>query len=107
MPVYLIIEITITDPEIYPRYVAEVFDIVTAYGGRYLVRAGKITPLIGNWQPERMILIEFDSIAQVEKCFGSPEYLELAPLREQATASRALIVEGYSQSRIETGLSER
>ena len=98
MPVYMIIEITITDPEVYSRYVAGVFDIVSAHGGRYLVRGGKITPLLGNWQPERIILIEFDSMAQVETCFGSAEYLELAPLREQATTSRAIIVEGYRQS---------
>jgi uncharacterized protein (DUF1330 family) len=97
MPVYLIIEIEITHPEVYSRYVAKVFDIVSAHAGRYLARRGKITPLTGNWQPQRMILIEFDSIAQVGKCFGSPEYLELAPLREQSTISRALIVEGYSQ----------
>jgi uncharacterized protein (DUF1330 family) len=96
MPVYLIIEITITDPEMYSRYVGKVFDIVSGYGGRYLARGGKITPLSGNWQPQRIILIEFDTAEQVEKCFGSAEYLELAPLREQSTTSRAIIVDGCS-----------
>lgn len=106
MPVYLIIEIEIIDPAVYSTYVAKVFDIVSAYGGRYLVRGGKITPLTGNWQPERMIVIEFDSIDPVKECFSSPEYLELAPLREQASTSRALIVEGYSHPAAGTRLSE-
>jgi uncharacterized protein (DUF1330 family) len=44
----------------------------------------------------RIILIEFDTAEQVERCFGSAEYLALAPLREQSTTSRAIIVDGYS-----------
>jgi uncharacterized protein (DUF1330 family) len=96
MPVYLIIEISVRNLETYSRYVDKVFDIISRHGGRYLARGGKITPLSGGWHPERIILIEFDATEQVEKCFGSAEYLEIAPLREQSTMSRAIIVDGYS-----------
>lgn len=94
MAVYLIVEIGIKDLGTYSRYVDRVSDIVQRHGGRYLVRGGKITPLSGDWQPERIILVEFDTAEQVEACFGSAEYLELAPLREQSTTTRAIIVEG-------------
>jgi len=30
-----------------------------------------------NWNPERMILIEFETLGQLHKCFKSSEYLEL------------------------------
>ncbi|MCD6319928.1 MAG: DUF1330 domain-containing protein [Candidatus Desulfofervidaceae bacterium] len=30
-------------------------EIISKYGGRYLTRGGKITPLSGNWNPERII----------------------------------------------------
>jgi uncharacterized protein (DUF1330 family) len=96
--VYMIIEIAITNPEIYSRYVAGVPDIVTRHGGRYLARGGKITPFSGNWQPERVVLIEFDTAEQVEKCFSSAEYCELAALRDQSTTSRAVIVDGCARS---------
>ena len=53
-----------------------------------------MVPLTGDWRPQRIILIKFDSIDQVHDCFTSPEYLALAPLREESTTSRAIIIEG-------------
>ena len=95
MSVYMIIDVTIRDHDLYSRYVESVAEVVERYGGRYLVRGGKVTPLSGNWNPERMIVIEFDTVEQLQRCFRSAEYLELAPLREQSTDSRAIVAEGY------------
>jgi uncharacterized protein (DUF1330 family) len=95
MSVYMIIEIAVKDREMYARYVEQVRDIVEKHGGRYLVRGGEVTPLSGNWHPERIILIEFETMQQLQGCFHSPEYLALAPLREQSTSGRSIVVEGY------------
>jgi uncharacterized protein (DUF1330 family) len=94
MSVYLLIEITVKDRELYSKYVQAVPSIIEKHGGKYLARGGNVTPLMGGWNPERIILIEFDDIEHVHKCFRSPEYLEIAPLREQSTASRSIIFEG-------------
>jgi uncharacterized protein (DUF1330 family) len=94
MPVYLIIEITIRDQEIYAEYVDQVPVVVERYGGRYLVRGGGVTPLSGDWRPERIIVVEFDGIEQIQDFLGSPEYQTLAALRKQSTISRSIIVEG-------------
>ena len=94
MPVYLIIDIEPKDRELYAQYVEKVRRIIEKYGGKYLIRGGKVTPLMGDWNPERMILITFDDIDLIQKCFQSPEYLEIAPLRERSTISRSIIVEG-------------
>jgi len=94
MACYLIIEIKVLDSDLYSQYVQKVPEVVSNYGGRYLARGGEVTPITGNWNPERVILIEFDSIDQVQRCFQSSEYLELAPLREKSTRSRAIIVQG-------------
>jgi len=91
----MIVDIKITDPQLYAQYVDQVAKIVVQHGGRYLVRGGKVTPLSGRWCPERVIVIAFDSIAQLRTCFASPEYRALAPLREQSTTSRSIVVEGY------------
>jgi uncharacterized protein (DUF1330 family) len=96
MPVYLIIEITVKDRELYSEYVEKVPAIIEKYGGKYLARGGRVTPLMGGWNPERIILIEFDTVKQIHKCFQAKEYLEIAPLREQSTTSRSIIVEGYA-----------
>jgi uncharacterized protein (DUF1330 family) len=96
MPVYMIIEIEIRNPELYSGYVEAVPQVVETYGGRYLVRGGQVTPLSGDWNPERVIVIEFESAEQLQRCFTSPEYLQIAPLREQSTVSRSIIVEGHA-----------
>jgi uncharacterized protein (DUF1330 family) len=94
MPVYLIIEITVIDPEVYAEYVDQVPAVVERYGGRYLVRGGGVTPLSGDWHPERIIVVEFDGIEQIQDFLNSPEYQALVPLRQQSTTSRSVIVEG-------------
>jgi uncharacterized protein (DUF1330 family) len=95
MPVYLIIEIAVKDRKLYEEYVAKVPAIIEGYGGKYLARGGRVTPLMGGWSPERIILIKFESIEKVRSCFQSKEYLEIAPLREQSTTARSIIIEGY------------
>ena len=94
MPVYLIIDITIRDQEMYADYVDQVPAVVERYGGHYLVRGGGVTPLSGDWHPERIIVVEFDGIEQIQDFLSSPEYQGLVPLREQSTTSRSVIVEG-------------
>jgi uncharacterized protein (DUF1330 family) len=95
MPVYLIIDITVIDQDVYEEYVERVPAVVEQYGGRYLVRGGEVAVLTGDWQPERIVVVEFDSSEQVQEFYASPEYQALAPLREQSTNSRAILVEGY------------
>jgi len=95
MPVYLILDIAVIDQDVYDEYVARVPAVLEQYGGRYLVRTGQVATLAGDWQPERIVVVEFDSSEQVQEFYASPEYQALAPLREQSTASRAILVEGY------------
>ena len=99
MSVYMIVEIHVIEPQEYSQYVDGVRDIIERHGGRYLARGGKVVPLAGNWNPERIILIEFDNLHSVQTCLQSPEYRELAPLRENSTTSRAIIVEGCTAER--------
>ena len=95
MPVYLIIDITVTDPDVYGEFVERVPAVVEQYGGRYLARSAEVSTMVGDWQPEWIVLIEFETIEQVQEFFAAPEYLALVPLREQSAATRAIIVEGY------------
>ena len=95
MSVYLIIDLTVIDPDVYEEYVERVPAVMEQYGGRYLVQSGQAVTVAGGWQPERIIVVAFDSSDQVQEFYASPEFLALAPLREQATASRIILVEGY------------
>jgi uncharacterized protein (DUF1330 family) len=95
MPVYLIIDIAIIDPDVYGEFVERVSAVVEQYGGRYLARSGEVSTMVGDWQPERNVLIEFEGVEQVQEFFASPEYQHLVSLRERSATTRAIIVEGW------------
>ena len=94
MSFYIIIQSTIKDRQKYNQYIEQVSPIIEKYGGRYHVRGEKIRSL-GNWKPERMIVIEFQNEEQIRKWLTSPEYAVIAPLRKEGADTQAVIVEGY------------
>jgi uncharacterized protein (DUF1330 family) len=98
MPVYMIIEVQVLDQAPYEEYVAQVPEIIGRYGGRYLVRGGKITPFSQTWHPERIVVIEFETMAGLRACFSSAEYLKIAPLRERSTIGKSIVVEGCAEA---------
>jgi uncharacterized protein (DUF1330 family) len=92
---YMIVSIeNISDQERYGRYIQGVSSIVKQHGGRYIARGGDVTPFAGEWNPRRVIIIEFDSLEDAQECFNSPDYKQIAPLRETSTSTKALFVEG-------------
>ncbi len=94
MPVYMIIEIKVMNHELYAKYVEKVPEIVKKYDGRYLVRGGDVIPMFGIWNPERIVIIEFETEEQLRNCFNSVEYLKIAPFRENSTVTKSVIVNG-------------
>ncbi len=96
MSVYLIIEIAVKDQSLYSEYIEKVYDVVRRHGGKYLVRGGEVTPVSNNWNPERIIVIEFQNKELFRRCFQSPEYIQIAPLRDKSTVSKAILLEGHA-----------
>ena len=92
----MIIQSKIKDSKKYKQYIDQVSPIVEKYGGRYHVRGENIRSL-GDWKPERVIVIEFQNENQILKWLASPEYAEVAPLREEGANAQAIIVEGYQK----------
>jgi uncharacterized protein (DUF1330 family) len=94
MAAYLIGEIEITDPQAYQEYVKGVPATIARYGGKYLVRGGKVEPLEGGWDPKRFVVLEFASLEQARKWYDSPEYAPLRALRRGASRGKLILVEG-------------
>ena len=94
MPAYVIVDIDITDPEQYERYKALAPATVAAYGGRYVARGGATLSLEGDWQSKRLVILEFDSLERAQAWHDSPDYRAARTLRQSATRSRMIAVEG-------------
>lgn len=77
----------------YEVYIEKVKPIVEHFGGRYLARTDKVTALSKKWNPERVVLIEWESREQMERCFSSEEYRAICSKRENSVDSRAIVIE--------------
>ncbi len=95
MSVYMIVEAKdVFDQEKYGEYIKRVPAIVEKFGGRYLARGGDITVVSGDWRPARLIIVAFDSKEKFQAWWHSAEYRAIAPLRETAAQTNAVVVEG-------------
>jgi len=91
---FVIAEITVRDPAAYEKYKTLIKPIVEKYGGKYLVRAGRVEAVDGKAPTGRVIVLEFPSFAAAEAFEKSPENLGAATIRHKAAKSRLFIVEG-------------
>ena len=94
MAAYVIADIKVTDSAGLAEYQQKVPATIAAYGGRYLVRGGATETLEGHWLPNRCVVLEFPSMAQLKTWYASPEYRPLMAIRERTTQSNLVIVQG-------------
>jgi len=94
MKAYSIVQIEVTDPATYEAYRKEVMPTIAAFGGKFLVRGGKMTKLEGDWPFSRTVVIEFPSREAAEGWYHSPAYQKLLPLRLKASRGNFIIVDG-------------
>lgn len=93
---YVIGEIEITDPAVFQEYGRQVPATVAKFGGRYLVRGGTIEPVEGGWNPKRLVVLEFPSLAQARQWYHSADYQPLIALRQKGSRGKLVLVEGYA-----------
>ena len=67
---------------------------VEQYGGRFVVRGGRVDAKEGDWQPRLLVMLEFPSLEQAERWYNSPEYKPLIAIREKAARTQLIIAEG-------------
>jgi uncharacterized protein (DUF1330 family) len=95
MPAYLIADVDITDQDTYETYRSQVPPVVKQYGGRFLVRGGKSETIEGEWQPRRLVVLQFDDTAAARRFYDSKEYQAIIEFRHRAARTRMVLVEGY------------
>jgi len=91
---YVVLSVEVLDPERYREYARLGAPTVAQHGGRYLVRGGQVERRSGNWEPKRLVIIEFPSVEQARTWWDSPEYAPARSLREACAVSDVVIVEG-------------
>ena len=94
MSAYIFVSVEIHDPVRYEDYRKSVLPTIEAYGGRFLVRGGKVEVLEGNWPKRRIVIVEFASAEVARKWWNSPEYAAPKALRQATSHTDMILVDG-------------
>ena len=94
MPAYVIVDIEVHNAENYRDYLAKITPTVFASGGRYLVRGASSQVISGDWQPKRLVVMEFPDLATANHWATCAEYAPIHALRNANASANMIIVEG-------------
>src|SRR5258707_15765629 len=94
MPAYIIVEIEILDPIGYEEYKKFAGATVEKYGGKYIMRGGKTEVLEGDWQPKRIVVLEFESAQRAKERVNCEEYREPRKMRQRTGRTKKVLGEG-------------
>jgi uncharacterized protein (DUF1330 family) len=61
---------------------------------RYLVRGGELAVLEGDWEPSRLVVLEFEDLEAAKRWYDSERYRQARTLREGAARLRMVAVQG-------------
>jgi uncharacterized protein (DUF1330 family) len=94
MPAYVIVEIDIVDPVGYEEYKKLAGATVEKYGGKYIVRSGAVETLEGDWNPKRIVILEFESMQRAKEWLNCEEYREPRKMRHRTAKTKMILAEG-------------
>ena len=90
---YWVGHVTVSDPEMYKKYVEAGSIAYKKYNARFLVRGGAYESVEGSHRA-RNVVVEFDSYEQALACYNSPEYETARKIRQACATSDIIVVEG-------------
>lgn len=94
MAAYIILDVQVTDPAAYETYKAQATAALAKYGGEFLVRGGTAEVMEGEWTPNRVVVLRFESAARAREWYDSPEYADAKAIRLGASRGNMILVEG-------------
>ena len=101
MPAYVVVQAVITDWHGFSAYSKRVPEIVTQYGGEYLVLGGQSESLEGDWGEVKIVLHRWADMDAARKFWESPEYEEAKKMREGTGDFRVMLVDGLDRQVLE------
>ena len=92
---YLLVDVDIHNIDEYKKYLNKVKPMVEKFGGKYLIKGGKIDAKETDlWKPTRIVLVQFPNKTSALKWYNSEEYRPLKNLRLNNATSNILFIEG-------------
>jgi uncharacterized protein (DUF1330 family) len=94
MAAYFIVDLDVHNPAGMREYLERVPGTLTKYGGRYIVRGGQFEVVEGDWQPSRVVMLEFPDMERAKLWYECEEYKDMKAARHQAARTNIVLVQG-------------
>jgi len=91
---YLILDFSIKDYGSFKEYIEKIPAFIKKHGGKYIVQGVEAEVMEGEWQPERVVVLEFPSTEIAKNFLKDPEAQALFSIRNNTTDSKLILVEG-------------
>ena len=93
MTAYVITDLDVFDIEHYLAYQQALKPLLAGVGARYLARGGSFRVYEGDYQPRRLVVVEFPSLEAVDEFYESAAYQALERQRQACSSARIIAVE--------------
>ena len=77
------------------RYMREIDDTLTPFGGEFIVHGGAVDAKEGQWDGA-VVIIRFPSRQAASRWYDSPDYQRILPLRLNNSSSMAALIDGVA-----------
>lgn len=94
MKAYVIVDVKIHDPKRYEDYKKLTPASLTPFDGKFVVRGGTAEKLEGDWEPGRIVVLEFPSMERAKAWWSSAGYAPAKAIRQASSHTRMILVEG-------------
>ena len=94
MAAYFMVQSTINDEKQYQKYREAVGPLITKFGGKALIRGGKVEVLEGQPEGRSMVVMEFPSMDAIRAFWNSSEYAPVKALRQGVATLNVWAVPG-------------
>lgn len=95
MPAYVIVEVSIHNPVEYEDYKKLTPLSLKPFDGKFIVRGGQAETLEGDWNPERIVVVEFPNVEKAKAWWNSEGYAPAKALRQRTSTTKMIVVPGF------------
>jgi uncharacterized protein (DUF1330 family) len=93
MGAIVLVQVDIHDHELYEEYKKLTPATVAAFGGKFLVRGAEVLVLEGEWNHDRLVMLEFPDKDSAMKWYYSKDYEKARMIRAKAAKAKFFILE--------------
>ncbi|RLB53580.1 MAG: DUF1330 domain-containing protein [Deltaproteobacteria bacterium] len=94
MPTYSIVGVTVTDPELFQRYVDGHGATLTEFGGRFLAAGEDFETIEGAWPGQITVVHEWPNRGAFHAWYASEAYRPWKEMRHAAASTNLVLIDG-------------